>query len=94
MESPIHDFTHNPDRSAPNAIPSVVAAFAAAPVPNPDGTIGIRLHVLRSDRIPEVRKTALVPCTAPKASGDANFDALKATWFGTPAERTAALAPR
>jgi len=78
--------SHNPDVSAPNAIPNVVAAFAAAPP-------GIRLHVLRSEEIPHNDKTALTPCTpAPVVNVDANFDVLKAQFFGTPAERSAAAA--
>jgi hypothetical protein len=37
----------------PGASTAVVAAFANAPVPNPDGTTGIRLHILPSEGVPE-----------------------------------------
>src|SRR5262249_26472902 len=56
MGDALAGFSHNPDVSAPSAIPNVVAAFANAPVLNPDGAMGIRLHVQRSDQIPEVSK--------------------------------------
>jgi hypothetical protein len=92
MGDAVAGFSHNPDVTAPNAIPNVVAAFANAPVTNPDNLSGIRLHVQRSDQIPEVSKTALTPCTPAPAVGDANFDALKAQFFGTQAERNAAAA--
>src|SRR5207302_10092230 len=49
-----------------------------------------RLHVLRSDEIPHSDKTALTPCTPAPDVGDANFDARKAQFFGTQAERNAA----
>jgi hypothetical protein len=85
MGDAVAGFSHNPDASAPNAIPSVVAAFATAPVP-------IRLHVERSEPIPENPKTALVPCTPSPVTGDANFDALKAQYFGNQTQRTSANA--
>lgn len=37
----------------------VVAAFAKAPVKNPDGTVGIKLHVLIDDEVTKVAGTAL-----------------------------------
>src|SRR5262249_11103093 len=52
MGAPDGTFSHNPDVSAPQAIPNVVFAFANVPTPlvsNPDGQPGIRLHVQRSD---------------------------------------------
>src|SRR5712692_1277934 len=88
---------HKPD---PVAISNVVTAFASAPVSNPDGTTGIRLHVQIDDQLTvdgtvsgtplHVNTTALVPCTpSPVAGTDADFDTLKAAWFGTAAERAA-----
>jgi hypothetical protein len=76
-----HTQGHLPD---PQAILNVQAAFAQAPVDQPTG---IRLHVQVDDGIPHRTRTALVPCTAAPGSSDADFDALKATWFGTAAER-------
>jgi hypothetical protein len=85
---------HNPDVSAPNAIPNVVAAFAAAQVANPDGTTGIRLHVQRSDEIAHTDKTGLTPCSpAPVPGVDANFDVIKAANFGLLTERTSTNPP-
>lgn len=75
---------HRPD---PVAIDRVVRAFAAAPVANLDGTTGIRLHVLVDEEMPHNDNLALVPCTPPPLAGHANFDALKAQFFGTAAER-------
>jgi hypothetical protein len=85
---------HRPD---PVAVNNVVTAFANAPVANPDGTTGIRLHVQIDDQLTDgsgnplhILNTALVPCTPPGALGaDADFDALKASFFGTAAERAA-----
>ncbi|PYM37779.1 MAG: hypothetical protein DME15_00025 [Candidatus Rokuibacteriota bacterium] len=87
---------HRPD---PVAISNVATAFGNAPVTNPDGTTGIRLHVQIDDQLTtdgtvtgpplHTTNTALVPCTPLPAAGDANYDALKATWFGTAAERAA-----
>ena len=85
---------HRPD---PVAVNNVVTAFANAPVANPDGTTGIRLHVQIDDQLTDgsgnplhTLNTALVPCTPPGAAGvDADFDALKASFFGTAAERAA-----
>jgi hypothetical protein len=75
---------HRPD---PVAVDRVVRAFAAAPLQNPDGTTGIRLHVLINDQMPHNNNLALVPCTGPPAGTHANFDTLKAQFFGTSAER-------
>src|SRR5437762_4648036 len=87
---------HRPD---PVAIANVATAFANAPVSNPDGTTGITLHVQIDDQLTtdgtvtgpplHTTNTALVPCTPLPAAGDANYDTLKATWFGTAAERGA-----
>jgi len=87
---------HRPD---PVAIANVATAFANAPVSNPDGTTGITLHVQIDDQLTtdgtvtgpplHTTNTALVPCTPLPAAGDANYDTLKAAWFGTAAERAA-----
>src|SRR5438132_7775042 len=77
---------HKPD---PVAVNNVVSAFANAPVTNPDLTTGIRLHVQIGEQFTtHTDKIALVPCTPVPAVGDANFDILKAAFFGTPSERS------
>lgn len=43
--------SHSP---RPAALSAVVNAFAAAPVPNPDGTTGITLHLQVDDAVPEI----------------------------------------
>ncbi len=76
---------HRPD---PTAVDRVVQAFAAAPVDNPDGTQGIRLHVQVNDEFPQHADfLSLVPCSGPPLAGHAIFDELKAAFFGTAAER-------
>src|SRR6266571_1823596 len=77
---------HTPD---PVAVANVVTAFANAPVANPDGTTGIRLHIQIDDQVPHTTNTALVPCTPPSGVGDSDFDTLKGSFFGTAAERAA-----
>jgi hypothetical protein len=74
-------YTHDPRVSAPNAVNNVIAAFAAAPTP-------IQLLVEFSEGVPHTTSTALTPCTAPPATGDSNFDVLKANYFGPLAERS------
>jgi hypothetical protein len=65
----------------------VIAAFAGAPVDVPDG---IRLHIRLDDlNIPHVNDTAMPTCTPLPAAGHANFNTLKAQWFGTASERPA-----
>jgi len=73
---------HPPD---PVALANVKAAFKAAPVDEPNG---IRLHFQVSDAMPHKTLTALVPCTVPAGANDADFDTLRATWFGTAQERS------
>ena len=71
------------------AVSDVIAAFAASPVTNPDGTTGIRLHV-QDDGIAAVAEklqTAFEPCTAPADVGDDDFETIKRAQFGTAAER-------
>ena len=77
---------HLPD---PAAVTLVVGAFTGAPSP-PDGPGPVRLHVQLSDPMPHNNTTALVPCTPAGVAGvDADFDVLKAQFFGSLAERTA-----
>jgi len=82
---------HKPDPVAVNNVVlgvSNVAGFANAPITNPDATTGIRLHVQIGEQLAHTDKIALVPCTPAPAVGDANFDILKAAFFGTPSERS------
>jgi hypothetical protein len=90
---PTHPQGHLPD---PVALANLRAAFADAPVdPLPPGCVigqtctssGIRLHFQVDDAIPHTDHLALEPCTGPAGSGDADFDMLKSTWFGTASER-------
>jgi len=72
-----------------SALERVVKAFAAAPVTNPDGTTGIRLHLLVDEQAVGHRDHLAFgnqPHTAP------DFDGVKAARFGTGSERTAANA--
>jgi hypothetical protein len=71
---------HQPD---PVAIAQVVQAFANAPTPPGP----VRLHVQLNDQITHNNTTAFVPCTVSAATGEADFDLLKAQFFGTSAER-------
>jgi Tol biopolymer transport system component len=81
---------HQPDA---NAIDDVAAAFAAAPVNNPDGTLGIRLHVqVDEEAVAHNDNLAFVPVTGPAPAGVPDFDAVKRASFGTPAERASANA--
>jgi len=63
-----------------DAVQDVVSAFTAAPTP-------IRLHVQLGDQITHTPNIALTPCTGPAGTLDVDFDTLKATWFGTAADR-------
>src|SRR5262249_37816806 len=73
---------HLPNATALN---DVVQMFANAPTPPGP----IRMHFQIDDQIPHNNTTALVPCTPAAASGNADFDLLKAQFFGTAAERSA-----
>jgi hypothetical protein len=84
---------HLPDAAA---LANVVAAFAAAPVQNPDHSTGILLHLQVDEQlsIPDASNIALEPCTGPAGVGpapgnvpDTDFATLKRSNFGTPAER-------
>jgi hypothetical protein len=76
-----HPQGHPPDLQA---LANVQTAFAAAPVDVPNG---IRVHFQVDDAIPHTSLTALVPCTSVPGPSDADFDTLRASWFGTAAER-------
>lgn len=74
------------------AVSDVVAAFAAAPVGNPDGTTGIRLHVIVDEQaIAHNAQFSFQPC-APAAAGAPDFDAVKSASFGRSGERSGANA--
>jgi Tol biopolymer transport system component len=81
------NFTPNSD-----AVDDVIKAFANAPVPNPDGTMGIRLHVQTNESVPHSDELAFPPCTASGGLLDADFDDLKEDFFGTAAERASSSA--
>lgn len=84
---------HRPD---PGALQSVVASFANAPVSNPDGTTGIRLHLLIDEQAaPHADGMTFVSPNGDcgerqKVLGVPDFDDLKAASFGTPSERAGA----
>lgn len=70
-----------------DALSAVVEAFARAPVANPDGQAGIRLHLLLGEAIPHTDEMSFPEridsrCTA------TNFDSLKDSFFGTTSERS------
>ena len=76
-------------RPSDAAVAAVKAAFAAAPTPPGQVT----LHVLVDEQIAHSNNLAFVPCTAPATvNGDADYDALKAQFFGTATERSSANA--
>jgi hypothetical protein len=60
-----------------DAINDVINAFDNAPVANPDGTTGVRLHVIIDDTLPHQEELAMWE----------GFDALKTANFGTSVER-------
>ncbi len=77
-------------RPIPEAIDDVVQAFADAPTTNPDGTTGVRLHVLLDEQaLPHATGTAFTPCTDPAPPGVPDFDTIKDAMWGTAAERAA-----
>lgn len=63
------------------ALAHVIEAFAAAPVMNPDNTTGINLHLEEGEEVVKHIDTMTL---------EADFDAVKAAGFGTPAERASA----
>lgn len=75
-------------RPNPDAVADVIAAFAAAPVTNPDGVNGVTLHVeVGEQAMAHNNNTAFTPCTAPASGGAADFDTVKQGFFGSAAER-------
>ena len=71
---------HRPDQ---DAVDYVVAAFANAPVDNPDSMPGIKLHIDLDDQIPHQDVI--------KAFTD--FDSVKSSYFGTAAQRSSPNSP-
>lgn len=63
------------------ALAEIVAAFAAAPIANPDGLPGISLNVISDEALPHRANCAF---------DNTCFDAVKAASFGTVAERASA----
>ncbi len=79
---------HQPNATAVN---NVIASFASAPVANPDGTTGIRLHIQTDEQaLTHNNNLAFEPCTGPAGGGTPDFDTTKTASFGTAAERAAA----
>jgi hypothetical protein len=83
-------------------VKSVREAFAAAPVANPDTTIGIRIHFQVDEQViftplsgpptSHVNQVAFTPCTGPAINAidpaqAVDFDTIKAANFGTATER-------
>lgn len=76
---------HQPVAAAMNRI---VNSFASAPVENPDGTQGIRLHIQVDEQaLAHNDVVAFVPCTSAAGPGQPDFDNAKSANFGTAAER-------
>ena len=74
--------SHRPD---PLALLTVRNAFAAAPVDAPNG---VRVHFFVDEAVPHADRLAFEPCTGPAVSGAAVYDTVKATFFGSAAERS------
>jgi hypothetical protein len=74
---------HSPNASA---VTDVITSFANAPVNNPDGATGIRLHIQVSDQVGHSTSVEFPPCTGVVA-GVPKFTNIKRMKFGTPAER-------
>ncbi|MFC7132674.1 MULTISPECIES: choice-of-anchor D domain-containing protein [Salinibaculum] len=90
--------THNHDPRAglaSDSLPAVVAAFAAAPVDNPDGSTGITIHPMVDEAMPEVTP---IRFDEDNTSTTTQFSELKwgpqgttcEGYFGTAAERASA----
>ena len=76
---------HQPD---PAAVQQVINSFANAPVLNPDGTTGIRLHIQQDEAaVSHNASLAFQPCTAAAVGGAPDFDIVKNSHFGTAIER-------
>jgi uncharacterized repeat protein (TIGR01451 family) len=67
--------SHRPKAAA---IQAVINAFANAPVPNPDGTTGINLHVNVSNAIPHQNQLNINGLCFAGGAGIGSFDAVKA----------------
>jgi hypothetical protein len=81
---------HQPNATA---VQNVINAFANAPVSNPDGTTGIRLHVQTDEQaVAHNTNLAFEPCTGPATAGVPDFDTVKNASFGTATERASANA--
>jgi len=79
---------HQPN---PTVLDNVINSFASAPVPNPDDTPGIRLHIQTDENaVVHNNDLAFEPCTDPAEPGVPDFDAVKGARFGTAVERAAA----
>ena len=81
----------------PGAVDDVVAAFAAAPLSNPDGTAGVRLHVDVDEAIPQIVDLSFNPV----AGADNDYEDIRSGGagpcngrFGTPAERALPTCPK
>jgi len=72
------------------AIQSVVDAFANAPDPDGTGPIqaGIRLHVQMIDETTPISHTDITQFPGLNLNGRRGFDQIKASYFGTPDERS------
>ena len=69
-----------------NALQRVIKSFADAPVSNPDGKTGIRLHLLIDEEA--VAHQTVSTFGAPGSVATSDFDNTKSTHFGTASERT------
>ena len=81
----------------PGAVDDVVAAFAAAPLMNPDGATGIRLHLDVDEAVPEIKNLPFSPVAGP----DNDFEDIRSGAagacngrFGTVAERATPTCPK
>lgn len=80
---------HQPNNDALN---DVIASFANAPVTNPDGTLGVRLHIqVNEQAVAHNTSLAFEPCTGAATGTTPDFDTVKNAMFGTAAERTAGV---
>ena len=83
MQNPDGSKSHKPD---PLALLAVRNAFVSAP--GRPGPGPVRLHFLVDEGMKHVDSLAFEPCTGPATGTSvADFDVLKATFFGTLAER-------
>jgi len=75
MDSTGTSHDHNPDT---NAINDVVHAFKKAPVGNPNGSLGMALHIVVDESIPHQNVVIVWD----------GFDSIKSTYFGTATQRS------